>query len=56
MSAKATVLTSQDIHAHNTFEQQNAVHPKEAVVQTQGRVLHFDFPPASVVKLEIELT
>ncbi len=55
-SAAATVLSSKDIHAHNTFAQQDTVRPKEAAVQTQGRMLHFNFPPASVAKLTIELT
>jgi alpha-N-arabinofuranosidase len=55
-SATATVLRSDDIHAHNTFEQQDAVRPKEATVHTQGSVLHFNFPPACVAKLEVKLT
>ena len=55
-SAKATILNSEDIHAHNTFEQQDAVRPKEAGVKVQGRAMYFNFPPASVAKLEVELT
>ncbi len=55
-SAKATVLSNQDIHAHNTFEQQDAVRPKAATVKNQGGALYFTFPAASVVKLEVELT
>ncbi len=55
-SAAGTVLSSGDIHAHNTFEQQNAVAPKKAEVQLQGSVLHFNFPPACVAKLQIELS
>ena len=55
-AAKATVLSSEDIHAHNTFEQPNAVMPKEAAIKAQGRSLSFQFPPASVVKLQIDLT
>ncbi len=55
-SASATVLNSTDIHAHNTFEQQNAVEPKQAAVNAQGRVLRFTFPLASVSKLTIQLT
>jgi alpha-N-arabinofuranosidase len=53
--ARATVLSSDDIHAHNTFEQQDAVRPKEAAVTTQGKVMRFIFPPASVVRLSAEL-
>ena len=55
-SADATVLSSQDIHAHNTFEQQDAVRPREASVKNQGRTLHFTFPAASVTSLKVELT
>ena len=54
-SASATVLTSADIHAHNTFEQPDAVQPKKTVIQTQSHAVHFNFPPASVAKLQIEL-
>ena len=54
-AARATVLSGADIHAHNTFEQPNAVAPKEASVKAQGRSLSFQFPPASVVKLQIDL-
>jgi alpha-N-arabinofuranosidase len=55
-SASGTVLSSGDIHAHNTFEQQDAVAPKQAEVKLQGSVLQFNFPPACVAKLQIELT
>lgn len=56
VSATATVLNSDDIHAHNTFEQQDSVRPKEAVVKSQGSVLRFNFPPACVAKLELKLS
>jgi len=55
-SATATVLTGEDIHAHNTFEQQNAVSPKELAIRKQGRAVYCNFPPACVAKLELELT
>ena len=54
-SAAATVLTSDDIHAHNTYEQQDAVQTKQAAVRTQEHEMFFDFPPASVVKIEVSL-
>ncbi|HZQ52693.1 MAG TPA: alpha-L-arabinofuranosidase C-terminal domain-containing protein [Bryobacteraceae bacterium] len=54
-SAKATVLSSDDIHAHNTYEQQDAVVPKQAQIRLEGQVLWFTFPAASVTKLEVEL-
>lgn len=55
-SAAATILSNADIHAHNAFEQPNAVQPKEAPVRTQDTMLHFTFPPACVAKLTVELT
>ena len=55
-SAAATVLSAEDIHAHNTFEQQDAVQPKQSAVKTDGRLLHFTFPPACVAKLQVELS
>ncbi len=54
-SARATILTSPDIHAHNTFEQRNEIEPKTANVDTRDGRLNFRFPAASVVKLEVEL-
>jgi alpha-N-arabinofuranosidase len=54
-SAKATVLNSNDIHAHNTYEQQDTVVPKQAAVRIEEQVLWFSFPPSSVTKLELEL-
>jgi alpha-N-arabinofuranosidase len=54
-SASATVLVAADIHAHNTFENQNSVAPKNVNVMAQGSAIHFDFPAASVVKLEVRL-
>jgi alpha-N-arabinofuranosidase len=54
-SAVATVLTASDIHAHNTFEQRDAVAPKAQNAEVRGGGVSFRFPAASVVKLEIEL-
>lgn len=54
-SAKVTVLTSSDPHAHSTLEQTDVVIPKEAAVQINGGLLNFTFPPASVTKVEISL-
>lgn len=55
-SAIGTVLSADDIHAHNTFEQQDVVKPKGASVDVRGTELHFTFPPASVTKLKVELS
>jgi alpha-L-arabinofuranosidase len=55
-SVRATSLTATDIHAHNTFADPNRVEPKAAQsVQSSSIVIH-RFPPASVTKLEIDLT
>jgi alpha-L-arabinofuranosidase len=54
-SAKATVLTSSDPHAHSTLEQTDVVHPKTMDVQVSGGLLNLTFPPASVSKIEISL-
>jgi alpha-N-arabinofuranosidase len=54
-SGSATILTAQDIHARNTFEQPDALVPKAASVNVRGGAVSFEFPAASVVKLELEL-
>jgi len=51
-SGSATVLTHSDIHAHNTFEQRNAVVPQTKPMDASGR---FTFPPASVTRLTLTL-
>ena len=53
--AKTTVLTAPDIHAHNTFDQKQAVVPQTKDVEIKGQSLTFTFPPASVVKLQLSL-
>jgi alpha-N-arabinofuranosidase len=52
----ATVLAASDIHAHNTFEQPNAVSSKSAQATANGSTVSFTFPPMSVTKLAIALT
>ncbi|HYJ46670.1 MAG TPA: alpha-L-arabinofuranosidase C-terminal domain-containing protein, partial [Pyrinomonadaceae bacterium] len=47
-SGRARVLTSSDIHAHNTFANPHGLEPKDADITLQGRTLVFRFPPASV--------
>ena len=54
-SGVATVLSAPDIHARNTFEQPDALVPRTAGVNVRGGALSFDFPAASVVKLELQL-
>lgn len=55
-SAKAWVLAEKDIHAHNTLEQPDRVKTRTAEVGVHGSSLSFTFPPASVVKIEVQLS
>ena len=54
-SGEATVLTSTDIHAHNSFEDRTAVTPKTVKVEITGGAITFNFPAASVTKLTVKL-
>jgi len=54
-SAKAAVLAASHPHAHNTFENPNEVEPREEA-PSSGTPLVRKFAPASVTRLEIELT
>ena len=56
VSASATVLACSDIHAHNTFEQPEAVTPKKELVSLTGPLARFNFPPASVTTLQFDLS
>jgi alpha-L-arabinofuranosidase len=51
----ATVLSSSDIHALNTFRDPQLVNPKTASFGGNGRVVFTTFPPASVTKLTLTL-
>jgi alpha-N-arabinofuranosidase len=55
-SGTTTVLTNPDLHAHNSFDQRNAVTSQVKDLQSTGRVLTLEIPPASVSKLELSLT
>ena len=48
-------LASSDMHAHNTFDQPNAVMPATLPVTSGGGLLNVNIPPASVVKLDVSL-
>jgi alpha-L-arabinofuranosidase len=50
-----TVLASSDMHAHNTFDQPNAVMPATLPVALDGGLLNVSIPPASVVRLDLSL-
>jgi alpha-N-arabinofuranosidase len=52
----AVVLAGSDIHSHNTFEQPDAVRPRNMPLPpAQGGVVRFEFPPASVTRLTLTL-
>jgi alpha-N-arabinofuranosidase len=55
-SATATILAANDIHAHNTFGHPDQVKTRVAEVGLQPNSLSFTFPPASVVKIEVQLS
>lgn len=55
-SGTTTVLTNPDLHAHNSFDLRNAVTSQVRDLQSTGRVLTLEIPPASVSKLELSLT
>ncbi|HZS03597.1 MAG TPA: alpha-L-arabinofuranosidase C-terminal domain-containing protein [Blastocatellia bacterium] len=54
-SGRATTLASSDIHAHNSFENPQALMPSNATVEVQGGALTYRFPAASVTRLQLTL-
>ena len=54
--AKAYVVAESDIHAHNTLEEPDQVKTRAADVRLNANSLSFTFPPASVVKIEVQLS
>jgi Alpha-L-arabinofuranosidase C-terminal domain len=55
-SAKAWVVSDSDIHAHNTFEAPERVKTRTADVALRQSSLGFTFSPASVTKIEVQLS
>jgi len=51
--AASAVLAARDMHAHNTFDQPNAVKPASHDVTASSGTLMMTFPPASVAMVEI---
>jgi alpha-L-arabinofuranosidase len=49
------VLASSDMHAHNTFDQPNAVMPATLPVTSADGLLNVSIPPASVARLDVSL-
>ena len=54
-SGKGWVLAAADMHAHNTFENKNAVKLADLRVDLSEKMLNVSIPPASVTKLELTL-
>jgi alpha-N-arabinofuranosidase len=54
-NVRATVLTSTDIHAHNTFDTPHALEPKPDNNVNLGSPLNYTFAPASVTRLDLDL-
>jgi alpha-N-arabinofuranosidase len=55
-SARATLLSGPDIHAHNDFSRPDTVKPTPAKVEATGSELRMVIPPASVIKIQAELS
>ncbi|MGC2390788.1 MAG: alpha-L-arabinofuranosidase C-terminal domain-containing protein, partial [Candidatus Acidiferrum sp.] len=54
--ASMRFLSNADIHAHNEFEQREVVVPQMKSLNMSGGILVVEFPPASVVALNIHLS
>ena len=54
-SGTVTVLTDTDIHAHNTFENPDAVHPRSQALTATGSSIRHTFPAASVTLIQAKL-
>jgi len=54
-SGKARVLTAPDIHAHNSFENPRGLEPTSGEIAAQGGVVRWEFPAASVTRMELKL-
>lgn len=55
-SARATILAAADVHAHNSFANPRGVEPKENQVKVTSGALSYSFAPASVTRLQLELS
>jgi alpha-N-arabinofuranosidase len=54
-AVRQTVLTHEQLNAHNTFENPNAVVPKAMAVEGRGESLRVVLPPASVTRFDVRL-
>jgi alpha-L-arabinofuranosidase len=56
VSANAWVVAESDIHAHNSLDQPDLVKTHAANVNVRPGSMSFTFPPASVARIEIQLS
>ena len=54
-SGQATTLTSTDIHAHNSFDNPQALQPTSADIRPLNGSLIHRFPAASVTRLQLDV-
>lgn len=54
-SASAMVLASDDMHAHNSFAQPNAVTTRALECTVRDGTVHLRMPPASVAAIQVQL-
>jgi alpha-L-arabinofuranosidase len=54
-SGSGRTLTSTDIRARNTFANPRGLEPRDAPVNASGSTIVFQFPPASVTRLQMDL-
>lgn len=55
LSGQARTLAEDDIRAHNSFEHPHAVTPSDSALSIRNEALVHVFPPASVVRLSLDL-
>jgi alpha-N-arabinofuranosidase len=55
-NAAGTIIAAGDMHAHNTFDQPDVVHSTPHPVSPKADHVRVTIPPASVFRLEIDLT
>ncbi|MGH7213819.1 MAG: alpha-N-arabinofuranosidase [Tepidisphaeraceae bacterium] len=53
--AKVTTLVADDITAHNTFDEPDAVRPTHSTITTSSQTLRHTFPPASVTTIRARM-
>lgn len=54
-AARAATLRARDVHDHNTFDRPDTVVPVMADVAVSGTTFAYEFLPASVTRLDLEL-